>query len=324
LEVGAWLSAETSAWEAIKWATESIDLAAREHGHSQHVSALRQLQEARDAIREARDFSGVYGPLDGDAIRRMAISHQTDLLDDDSMVGLTATDASDRYLDHARVLLAPLARASVEAAHSLDLLAAVYLKRADAKTLPSATALCLRRAAFQGQPDNASLASRLGMHLAELGLLEEARWALEQAMSLEPDPESLQTLVRVLQRSGHQAEAAAWMARFQDQTQGSSRLSRAPHGSVTATAADGSQVRIPEIVEVTPQEFASISQPVIPFEESNRSIEATAASAPQPSVSQAKTSARTASFQTTPADEAETEAKPGLLRRLFGSWKGIW
>ncbi len=62
-EVGAWLSAETSAWDAVRWAAESVDLAARDKGQSDTPTSLRDLQVARDAIREARDFSGVYGPL---------------------------------------------------------------------------------------------------------------------------------------------------------------------------------------------------------------------------------------------------------------------
>ncbi len=152
------------------------------------ASALEKLQLARQAIREARDFSGAYGSVDAEAIARMAKSHLTDVLDNQPTLGLSATDAADRYLDNARVQLAPIAAQSVEAAQAMDLLAAIYLSRADARTLPSSTALCLRRAALQGQPSNASLASRLGMHLADVGLMDEARWALEHSMSLEADP----------------------------------------------------------------------------------------------------------------------------------------
>ncbi len=258
-EVGAWLSAETSAWNAVRWAAESVDLAARERGETVAATSLRDLQAARDAIREARDFSGVYGPVDGEAIQRMAMSHQTDVLDDESLVGLTATDASDRYLDHARVLLAPIARQSFEAAQGMDLLAAIQLGRADAKTLPSATALCLRRAALQGQPGNASLASRLGMHLADLGLLAEARWALEHSLAIENDPTTASALAQVLRRSGQHDQAAQLLAQIESQLSGPSRLaagqSGAPGrvGEVDATApAAGSEIQVPEIVELSP------------------------------------------------------------------------
>ncbi len=114
--------------------------------------------------------------VDSYSMRRMIMSHQTAVLDSQPIDTLTATDAIDRYLDEARVRLAGIAAKSVEAAQAMDLLAAIYLGRADARTLPSSTALCLRRAALQGQPANASLAMRLGMHLADLGLYQEARW----------------------------------------------------------------------------------------------------------------------------------------------------
>ncbi len=65
--VGASLSAETSAWEAIRWAAEAVDLAERENGISASsdsaASALAKLQIARQAIREARDFSARMDPL---------------------------------------------------------------------------------------------------------------------------------------------------------------------------------------------------------------------------------------------------------------------
>ena len=135
--VGASLSAETSAWTAIRWAAESVDLAQRENGtptsSDAGASALDRLQRARQAIREARDFSGMYGSVDAEAITRMAKSHLTEVLDSQPTQGLSATDAADRYLDNARVQLAPIAAQSVEAAQAMDLLAAIYLRRADAQ-----------------------------------------------------------------------------------------------------------------------------------------------------------------------------------------------
>lgn len=320
-EVGAWSSAEASAWQSLRFAAESVDLAGRERGEQIETSCLKNLQAAREAIREARDFSGVYGPLDGEAIKRMAISHQTDLLDGESMAGMTATDASDRYLDHARILLAPVARQSMEAAQTLDLLAAIFLRRADAKTLPSATALCLRRAAMQGQPGNASLALRLGMHLADLGLLDEARWALEHSHSLEPDPVAANALVQVLRRSGNQQEADRWLANTQNQLYGSSRLA-AGSGEPGSSLSSSGGARISEIIEVTPQEFAAISQPVMPVDRPQRQLEArpvsVAIAARQPAIATAPAAAQTS------IDSPTEEMKPSLLRRWFGSFKRIW
>lgn len=325
-KIKAWLSAETSAWNAIRWAAESVDLAARERGESPSPSALQRLQMARDAMREAREFSGVFGPLDPEAIRRMAISHQTDLLDDEPLAGLRAVDAADRYLDHARVLLAPVARQSVEAAAAMDLLASIYLHRADPKTLPSATALCLRRAALQGQPDNASLAARLGMHLADLGLVQEARWALEHSLAIKDDPQTTAALVQLLKRSSHPEEAEPLLSQLEKQLHGQTRLvsgslSGDPDGGL-AFGAPRSTPRIPEIVELTPSAFAKISKPVNPGDRTDRRIEATPAS------TRLETSNAIQSEGKTPPPETESNAggeeKVGWMRRLFRPFKQVW
>ena len=303
--VGAWLSAEKTAWDAVRWAAESIDLASREQRQGLAQSALDDLQFARNAIREARDFAGTYGEIDADAIARMARSHQTDILDDVSTDGMTATDAYDRYLDEARVSLARVATASVEAAQAMDLLAAIYLSRADLKTLPSATALCLRRAALQGQPGNASLAGRLGMHLADVGLNDEARWALEHSLSLEQDTATSEALARVLRRIGNHYEAAELIARTQ--------------AGVRSVAAM-SQPRIPEVTELSPADFAALSKPVQPPKApTTTSIDATLASARINKPDQGPSAA---------AEEAAAESvepsKPGLFRRILKSMTPKW
>lgn len=249
----AWLSAEASAWEALQWAAESVQLNHRESHSSPGdtpIRAVDRLKLARQIIYEARDFSGKYGMLDGEAIARMARSHVADVLDHQSTAGLTATDAADLYLDEARVLLAPIAIRSVEAAQAMDLLAAIYLSRRDEHTLPSATAICLRRAALQGQPKNASLASKLGMHLADVGLYDEARWALERANSLAPTAESTEALVNVLQRGGHEVEATRLAAALNRDNQ---RQRQQP----TATP----DRRMPEVVQLSPEQFAAMSRP---------------------------------------------------------------
>ncbi len=294
-------------------------------------TALASLQFAKSAILEARDFSGVYGVLDGDAIARMARSHTSDVLDNESASGLTATDASDRYLDEARVSLATIATRSVEAARAMDLLAAVYLSRADARTLPSATALCLRRAALQGQPENASLASRLGMHLADIGLFDEARWALEHSLSLAHTPQAAETLVTVLRRTGQSDEAARVIATMQN------------HSEAERLAQAGLSPRVPEITELSPTEFAALSKPVMPFNRSSGTPASLAAAKTNlaggnADLASAKTNLEGngnavassplwqgySDKQTESQQESVDTEKPGAVRRFMNSFKRIW
>ncbi len=246
----AWLSAETTAWEAMKQAAIGIDLADRERTGtvtSESDSCETMLQRAHVAMAEARDFGGIYGPADDDAIRRIARSHRTAAIAWDRGSSLGPNEASDRYLDYARTQLAVVAGRSVEAAEAMDLLAAIHLGRADERLLPSAMAICLRRAAIQGQPANASLAARLGMHLADVGLLDESRWALEHSLSIQFDPVAAQHLVAVLQRTGDQPAANRLIATIASQTpESATRIAR------------------PTIVELSPDEFASVSKSVLP------------------------------------------------------------
>ena len=247
----AWASAEASAWESLRHTAEGIDIADRAAtgGRNRAKSnASTDLSLAREAIRESRDFAGKYGQLDTTAVERIVMSHTTSVLKEQSLRDVPATDATDRYLDDARKRLSRLAKIRPEAAQALDLLAAIHLGRGNESQLPGPTALCLRRAALQGQPNNASLAARLGMHLASLGLDQEAEWALRHSMSINPTQEVQESLSLVTRRAGERAEAIRVATRMR---------SRLPSGY------DHQRGSVPAVVQLTPREFASASRPVV-------------------------------------------------------------
>ena len=260
--VRAWASAEASAWEALRIATVSIDAGpgedaglnevgssdatANRSGNAVPRSACAQLDIARAAILEARGFTPLVGSRDVDAVRRLARSHQTTVLDGADSEDVSAAEAIDRYLNEARKRLAPVAAASVEAAEAMDLIAAIYLARDESKTLPGPTSLCLRRAAFQGQNENASLATQLGKQLSMVGLLDESRWVLSRSLALHPSPDAAAELIAVLERIGDSNRA--------DEVR---RFAREQGWEVRAN-----HRAIPDVTELTPEEFATISQPV--------------------------------------------------------------
>jgi hypothetical protein len=232
----------------LRYSASGIDIANRNasFGNSQTGSAaLKDLELAQNAIRESRDFGGKYGQLDSDAIQRIVLSHTTDVLKGQSLRNISAIEAADSYLNVARVHLARLAKVRVEAAQSLDLLAAIHLGRNDAPRLPSQTALCLRRAALQGQPGNGSLAGRLGMHLAAIGLDKEAHWALQQAYATEPTEEIAQALDLVSHRANDRAEAIRIVAQMQSRLPAGQEQKRGP---------------VPTVLQLTPRQFASTSK----------------------------------------------------------------
>ncbi len=247
--VAAYSSAEASTWDALRHLAAALDVSAPSDNVTRSNSAADQLSIAEAAIREAKDFSGKYGTVDSVAIRRLIRCHQTSvlksILDQDESTP-TVTEAIDRYLNEARLRLHPLAAKSVEIAEALDLLAAIGLARYDSQSLPNETALCLRRAALQGQPGNAMLASALGQQLARAGLFDEARWALEHSLAIQQDSQTMLSLLDVLHRSGD--EDAAARVRYAAKQQFGD-----PHAAP----------RIPEIIQLSPEQFASVSKSVV-------------------------------------------------------------
>ncbi|PAY17859.1 hypothetical protein CKO51_19395 [Rhodopirellula sp. SM50] len=244
--VGAWSSAEASAWKALELTATGIDVADRRTASLQRpATAAKDVRIARTAIREARDFVASGAAVDDELIAAIASSHQTPALAGAGSIGLTPTQSADRYLDYARVKLAPLAARHVQAAQAMDLIAAIQLGRNETKWLPEETSLCLRRAALQGQPSNASLATRLGMQLADMGLDAEAQSTLQHAMTLSPTQEIAAALDRVAARKPHPVGGVSVDQRV-----------------VQAATPTAKQTRFPKVIELSPTQFASISPAV--------------------------------------------------------------
>ncbi|MEO1614315.1 MAG: hypothetical protein AAFV88_00610 [Planctomycetota bacterium] len=241
--VKAYASAEASAWKALELMATGMDVADRQTAASNHgLSMVRDLHSARVAIGEAQEFVDGGAAVDPDRFVAIATSHQTPIFHGNVPAGVTATEAVDRYLDHARNQLAPLARAQVQAAQAMDLLAAVRLGRNQASQLPEEVALCLRRSALAGQPGNASLAARLGAQLADMGLDREAESTLQHAMSLDPSTEIAGALATVSQRRSTREVTRELTASLRQQM-----------------PVDASKRRVPDVIELTPDQFAAIS-----------------------------------------------------------------
>jgi hypothetical protein len=250
--VGAWASAEASAWSSLELAATGVDVSQHDAESPRRGRAVTDLRAARTALDEARDFVVEGAALDAQQLRVRVASHRTPVFPDGLPEGMLATEAVECYLDYAREKLAPLAAASVHAAQAMDLLAAIGLGRNRADALPEETALCLRRAALGGQPHNARLALRLGAQLAEMGLNAEAEQVLTQAMRLRPSRFTAQKLAQVQRALGRARRYAA------------------PSMAATWPSAGGRQVvpgrrrGVPEVVELSPRQFASVSPPLNP------------------------------------------------------------
>ncbi len=254
--VAAYASAEASGWNSLRHFAAAIDSAAthssiNQSGESGHLSALESLAIAETAIRESKDFSGPYVSTEPAAIERFIRCHKTKILrpsNSREYATTSAAEAIDRYMNEARIRLRPIAAASVDAAEAMDLLAEVYLGRYESDALPNEISLTLWRAVVQGQPGNPMVASTLGKQLARIGLYEESRWALQHSLSIAADPQTALVLADVTRRTGDIQTA--------DQMQYS--IARDFPGALHP-----SEQRLPDVMQLSPEQFAALSQPVM-------------------------------------------------------------
>ncbi|WP_146593687.1 hypothetical protein [Novipirellula galeiformis] len=327
--VKAWLSAETSTWAALTQAVEGIQIAKREASHElgDDRDPLLDLQQARAALMEVRDFAEQSTSASQIEMSTIVRSHRTKTLNDVDLEGMSSTKAIEAYLDEARRTFAKLAGASVQAAEAMDLLAAIYLSRNDPSTLPSSTSLCLRRAALEGQPQNATLATNLGTQLARVGMLVEARRVLEHSLAIQNDHPTQATLWKVLQQLGQNEQAAKIQAELQ--------LANYP------TTGYPTRIRLPEVIQLSPAEFAAVSNSVMPANtgppQTGNRVPATVASARLDRTSnQAAESTRPNTIYTdmssnrqpippSAADnQGEVEVQPSMMRRTWNSVRNLW
>ncbi|WP_442505540.1 tetratricopeptide repeat protein [Novipirellula sp. SH528] len=327
--VKAWLSAETSTWAALTHAVEGVQIATREAANNtdERHDPLVDLQRARTALTEVRDFAEQSTSAHQIDMETIVRSHRTKVLRNVDLDGITSTRAIEAYLDDARQTLANLASESVQAAEAMDLLAAIYLTRDDKRTLPSSTSLCLRRAALQGQPENANLASNLGMQLARVGMLTEAQRVLQHSVSLRNDPATQVALAGVLQQLGQFEAAAKVKVELQATSYPTTEF---PKG-----------IRIPEVIQLSPAEFAAVSNSVMQTPAGSQraasQVPAIAASVKQNRVTHTPTGPghpntvyTDMSASGSPAvpsmDDVEgnSEPAPSAFRRTWNSVRNLW
>lgn len=174
LDRGALASAESLAWLSIEAFADAAD-ARRGESAMPSTKGLQTYRHdvalARTAIEESDDFSPAMS-ASGSMMDLRRRSHRSVVVPPEGPV--EAAVWADLYLDHARGHLVGLAAVSIDAAESMDLLAAVLATRDQTGSLAMAKSLCLRRAALAGQPGNVNLANVLADQLATAGLRKEA------------------------------------------------------------------------------------------------------------------------------------------------------
>ncbi|HBJ37453.1 MAG TPA: hypothetical protein DDZ51_22400 [Planctomycetaceae bacterium] len=229
LDIRAYLSAEEKAKKALELIAQSID------SREQSALATRDLMIALTAIREAEDFVGKYGMVDGESITRMVRSHSTEVLKPYDVSKLNGLAAADVYLDWSRRCLMPLAVADPLAADAIRILAKSHRLRDDGTPYGIATSVHLIRAAAEGSPNNRQVRIDYETTLHVAGLTGDSMVA--QVGKTDPRQYAGTTVSTVSARSPARPE----------------------HSIASANVDKGPPSRDVKIVEVTPEQFAAIS-----------------------------------------------------------------
>ncbi|QDS93132.1 hypothetical protein FF011L_18870 [Roseimaritima multifibrata] len=238
LRRGMHLTAKRSAMETLRLIADANDML------DGQIRSARNLQQAQQALEEANDFSGQYGPVSQASLQRMVQSHQTPVLKDCTTSHLNGSRAADLYLDFARAKFAIVAEANPIATEALAVLAEVERKNKKPTALTDAVVISLLRAAIQARPDDAVIANELGFQLLKQGLLEEAQWALEKSFQIQPTRSAGVNLAETLRQSGNIQAARERIAQIEG-------LPIQPPAT-------------PQIITLSPQQFASLSPPTSP------------------------------------------------------------
>ena len=222
-------------------ATESLHLMAQATDEATGTLAgSESLDQAFVAVREASDFLGRYGSVDNRVMQRLVSAHQTRILKRCDISQTSALQAADIYYEFAREKFVSATHGWKDSARALMILAQTEpMANPDTDSNLSAAQVCYLRAAIVCDPENSLAANELGHELLALGKYDEARWALEHSYSRKPSTAALANLAELHRITGNVKLAQAC--------------------ATNLASAKESNPRIAQVVQLTPEQFASMS-----------------------------------------------------------------
>lgn len=198
---GAYYAARAKMIESLRIITQALD--SRKTG-KRHSEALGR---AKQAFREVGDFDPRGSVVDAELnVARIISGHRTKILRDVSVEHLTPLVVRQKYLEYAQRQFAEACDGLPIGSHALYGLGRVYAVMAhaeiDKQMLCLPKAVTLHQAALLVDSTNVQAANELGVLLARLGQLNDARRALRHAVSIESRSEIWMNLAAVHQRLG--------------------------------------------------------------------------------------------------------------------------
>lgn len=240
LRRGAFCSAREEAATASMLLFRHIDL------HDNLFRCEPAIAAANRALREAEDFLIASRSTDSESLRRLVEAHETPVLKSKKLAEMSPLTAVQHYRQYAESQLTEAAQGHPWASELLYTIGRTYQAEADSDSsridVLRMNALAYYTASRTTMPTNAVACNQLGYLLLQMDRNEEAREALVAAVKLKTDVAFLSNL----------AEASRRLADSQTFTWASQTLaairSRTP-----------STPPVPQVVEMSPEEFIAIS-----------------------------------------------------------------
>lgn len=190
-------SAQKHALDALRFIVAMQDA---QVGGNHHNKAL---DIALDAIREAEDFCGRFGPVDSRAIQRMVTVHETTVLKEADLGSMSAIEATEAYLQVAHDNLVMSAARSRDASIALVLLGQIETQVAkNSNTHSAAVAVMLQQSAIEIDGQNWMAFQSLGHTFLQQGLALQASDALQESIRLYPTRSSYRSLQLAARQQG--------------------------------------------------------------------------------------------------------------------------
>ncbi len=204
-------------------------------------------RSAMQALREAEDFTKAKIAIaDQGMLQRVIDSHTTPVLKNADLQEISPAIAAQHYYQFATSELTRAAQGHPWASELYYALGRTYQAEADSDRARvdslRLTALTFYRASRSTLPSNAVACNQLGFLLLQMDRPQEARAALMEAVRVSPEEAYLSNLAEASRRLGD-AQTQTWA----QSTIATRRSQRPP------------QPRVPQVVEVDPQQFVAIS-----------------------------------------------------------------
>jgi len=205
---GALYAARSEFRKAILAIAEALDARYGSTGHSQ------AFHDALQAMKEAADFASnkTGGP---GRVERIVASHQTPILRQLPVKGMPALIAMQRYYSFAQQRLVESSGRAPVASNAMYAMGKLYMALGDAENhddQEAAKATTFLQAALTVNRSNFAAANELGVMLARLGHLREAREVLRHSAKARLTQETWKNLETVHHRLGESqlAQQARW------------------------------------------------------------------------------------------------------------------